>query len=65
MTVSVSQTSNSGPLEASRPTALFTLPSGSDYDVDVAGERFLINKPVGETQTPPITVVLNWTVPKK
>jgi hypothetical protein len=65
MTVSVSQPPNSGPLEASRPTALFTLPYGSDYDVDVAGERFLINKPVGEIQTPPITIVLNWAGPKK
>ena len=32
----------------------------SSWDVALDGQRFLVNTPVNEATTPPITVVLNW-----
>ena len=56
-------------LDAGTPVALFqpTLReqvSSSDlfvYDVSRDGQRFLINTPVKQAETAPMTVVLNWT----
>ena len=31
------------------------------YDVSADGQRFLLDSPVGEDTTPPITLVQNWT----
>jgi Tol biopolymer transport system component len=33
-----------------------------EYDVSPDGQRFLLNTPIGEETTPPITLVQNWTV---
>ena len=33
----------------------------AQYDVARDGQRFLLNVPVEDAPTPPITVVLNWT----
>lgn len=65
MAVSLDLSSNAASLEVRRPVALFTLPAASDYDFDPIGDRFLINKPLGETQVAPITVVLNWAGGKR
>jgi hypothetical protein len=65
MAVSLNLSSNAASLEVRRPAALFTLPAASDYDFDPNGDRFLINKPLGETQVAPITVVLNWAGGKR
>jgi serine/threonine-protein kinase len=35
--------------------------SGLTYDVDPKGNRFLMIRPSGESATPSVTVVLNWT----
>ena len=32
------------------------------YDVSADGQRFLVNMPMGEETSPPITLVQNWTV---
>ena len=37
----------------------------NQYVVTGDGERFLINQPVGETSSSPITVVVNWTTALK
>jgi hypothetical protein len=34
---------------------------GNDYDVTPDGERFLLNLPVRESQSAPLTVVGNWS----
>lgn len=39
---------------------LFTLTSGSDFDVTADGERFIIIKEDGQIDEP-ITLILNWT----
>jgi len=41
--------------------ALGELGSRAEYDVTADGKRFIINEPVVDAATPPITVVLNWT----
>jgi serine/threonine protein kinase len=50
--------------EAGSPQALFasklkTAP-GPPYDVSSDGQRFLLNRPVGDESAPPITLVQNW-----
>jgi hypothetical protein len=51
--------------EAGTPQALFVTSlknaSGSHYDVTPDGQRFLLNRPIGEESSPPITLVQNWT----
>ena len=51
--------------EAGTPQALFTTSfkdvPGSPYDVSSDGQRFLLNRPIGEESSPPITLVQNWT----
>jgi hypothetical protein len=50
--------------EAGTPHALFATSlknaSGSKYDVSADGQRFLLNRPIGEESSPPITLVQNW-----
>jgi Tol biopolymer transport system component len=51
--------------EAGTPQALFTtllknMP-GPPYDVSSDGQRILLNRPLGEESSPPITLVQNWT----
>jgi len=58
------------PFRAGAPKRLFTLGVGSaatrdrvrntDYDVDPAGQRFLISVPVGQAASSQTTIVLNW-----
>jgi hypothetical protein len=52
--------------EAGTPQALFATSlknaSGPQYDVSSDGQRFLLNRPIGEESSPPITLVQNWTV---
>jgi hypothetical protein len=58
-------------LEIGTPVPLFRLrllngPNGAQgfraqYDVTRDGQKFLLNVPVEDAPTPPITVVLNWT----
>ena len=59
MAVSVKPQPN-GKLELGTPTALFSIPEGAGYDITRDGQRILINKPVGQATTPPITVIQNW-----
>jgi eukaryotic-like serine/threonine-protein kinase len=49
-----------------RPRALFEMRLGpesvrSRYQVTANGQRFLVNVPLASAQSPPITVVTNWT----
>jgi hypothetical protein len=51
--------------ETGTPQALFAallknMP-GPPYDVSSDGQRFLLNRPIGEESSPPITLVQNWT----
>ncbi|HMA18321.1 MAG TPA: hypothetical protein VKS03_07770 [Thermoanaerobaculia bacterium] len=51
--------------QAGTPQALFTTPfknvPGPPYDATADGQRFLLNRPIGESSSPPITLVQNWT----
>ena len=51
--------------EAGPPQALFVTSlknaAGWRYDVTADGQRFLVNRPIGEESSPPITLVQNWT----
>jgi Tol biopolymer transport system component len=69
-------TKGSGGFEAGPPMSLFqtTLnapinPTDFRYDVAADGQRFLINSPIAspstEINSPPITVVINWTATLK
>ena len=56
--------------EAGTPKALFEMhlnrsALSSRYDVSTDGKRFLLNVPVGEFKSNPITLVQNWTVELK
>jgi hypothetical protein len=42
------------------PKELFTMRPGTGYAVWADGQRFLINAPLDDEITPPITVLLNW-----
>jgi hypothetical protein len=51
--------------EAGTPQPLFAtllknMP-GPPYDVSSDGQRILLNRPLGEESSPPITLVQNWT----
>jgi eukaryotic-like serine/threonine-protein kinase len=52
--------------EVGKPQALFGTSlknaSGARYDVAPDGQRFLLNRPIGDESSPPITLVQNWTV---
>ena len=63
--MAVALTQNGQTLEAGSPASLFTLhiqppPTAHQYAVAPDGQRFLVNTIVGEGETAPITVVLNW-----
>ena len=60
MAVQVAFPANGASVDSGRPVALFSLRPGSAYIAAPDGQRFLINTPLGEPVTPPITVVLNW-----
>lgn len=51
--------------EAGTPQALFVTSlknaSGWRYDVSPDGQRFLVNRPIDQESSPPITLVQNWT----
>jgi eukaryotic-like serine/threonine-protein kinase len=51
--------------EAGAPKALFATAlknvPGPPYDVSSDGQRILLNRPIGEESSPPITLVQNWT----
>ena len=49
-----------GKAEVGAPTALFTLPSGAAFNVARDGDHFLLNTTVGDVETLPITILLNW-----
>jgi Tol biopolymer transport system component len=48
--------------EKAAPKALFRLP-GNGYDVARDGQRFLIDQPVDDVSTVPLTFVSNWRGP--
>jgi serine/threonine protein kinase len=52
-------------LEFSAPKPLFDTHSQNRYSVTADGQRFLINTPVEESASAPITVILNWTAEAK
>jgi hypothetical protein len=67
--MSVAVKATSGPLEFGTPRAMFTLPFAQairgdiapyTYDVMPDGQRFLALAPTGDTESPPMTVILNW-----
>jgi Tol biopolymer transport system component len=51
--------------EVGKPQAVFVASlknaAGARYDVAPDGQRFLLNRPVGDESSPPITLVQNWT----
>jgi serine/threonine protein kinase/Tol biopolymer transport system component len=50
-----------GRLEAGKPTDLFTMSQGAfAYDITRDGQRVLVDTPVGQATTPPITIIQNW-----
>jgi serine/threonine protein kinase len=52
-------------IEAGTPQALFSTvlknAPGPPYDVSSDGQRLLLNRPIDEASSPPITLVQNWT----
>jgi eukaryotic-like serine/threonine-protein kinase len=63
----MSVTVRAGPdaLNFGTPNGLFTVPPSPTpdlypYDTVPGGQRFLVLAPVGETEVPPMTVILNW-----
>jgi hypothetical protein len=65
MVVNVKEDANK--FEAGNPQALFEMRvfigfvTTSSYQVTRDGQRFLVNTPVEESASSPLTVVLNWT----
>lgn len=65
--MAVALTASGSTLEAGTPAPLFTLHyrppifnTGTQYTVSPDGQRFLVNTILGEGETAPLTVVLNW-----
>ena len=63
--MSVAVRAGFGTLDVSAPNGLFTVPTSPtpdqySYDTVPDGQRFLVLAPAGETEAPPMTVVLNW-----
>jgi len=50
--------SSKGALDVGLPRVLFKTPGFVAPDSD--GQRFLFLAPLGDTSTPPITVIVNW-----
>ena len=55
--------SSKGALDVGLPRALFKTPGFVAPDSD--GQRFLFLAPLGDTSTPPITVIINWADQEK
>ncbi|HEV8608686.1 MAG TPA: protein kinase [Thermoanaerobaculia bacterium] len=51
----------SGTPQALFATSLKNAPGPPSYDASADGQRFLLNRPIGEESSPPITLVQNWT----
>jgi Tol biopolymer transport system component len=66
-TVTVAATADAQSIEIGPPAALFVANAGSpvvlssNYAATADGQRFLLNRVVGNTAATPIRVVLNWT----
>jgi hypothetical protein len=45
---------------AGSPVTLFSVRADSDYAASADGQRFLINAPLADVASAPITVVLSW-----
>jgi Tol biopolymer transport system component len=58
--VPITQHTDPPTIDAGLPVALFGMRAGSSYDVSSDGQRFLIDMPLEDASTPPITIVLNW-----
>ena len=56
---------NTSGLEFSAPKPLFETHQTDRYAVTANGQRFLFSKPVEESASAPITVILNWTAEAK
>jgi hypothetical protein len=57
-----------GALNPSKPRPLFRIPGAraaapfaSEYDLDRAGQHFLVLRPLDDPQTLPLNVLVNWT----
>ncbi|HTI50035.1 MAG TPA: protein kinase, partial [Planctomycetaceae bacterium] len=59
MAVPITMSADGRSVDAGRPVALFATRSGAQYAAASNGQRFLINTPLEEATTPPITIVLN------
>jgi hypothetical protein len=49
-----------GIVDVGAPVALFTMRPGAEVVASPDGQRFLLNTPLEDAVTPPLTVVLNW-----
>jgi hypothetical protein len=49
-----------GTLDVGTPVALFTMRLGAEFVASPDGQRFLLNTPLEDAVTMPLTVVLNW-----
>jgi hypothetical protein len=65
MAVSVTLNRTGPSVEVGKPVALFTTRPQSRYAATPDGQRFLVNTPLADTSTAPITVILNWAGQKK
>ena len=59
MAVPVTPQAN-GVVDPGTPVALFSMRPNSSWDASPDGQRFLVNTPLQDAATPPITVVFNW-----
>lgn len=60
MAVPIALSTNGLDVEAGAPVALFTIQPNAAYEASPDGQRFLVNTPLGDDATPPITILLNW-----
>ena len=51
---------SNGTLDVGTPVALFTMRPGAAVVASPDGQRFLLNTPLEDAVTTPLTVVLNW-----
>jgi Tol biopolymer transport system component len=65
MAVPITLSADGRSVDAGRAVALFATRPGSQYAAASDGQRFLINPPLDDAATPPITIVLNWAGRKK
>ena len=60
MAVSVTLSTSGQAVSVGAPVVLFTLAPGAVYEPSPDGQRFIVNRPVGDTPAAPITILLNW-----